>query len=76
MTINFEALLIRDVFIDYEFEEVTYRWDHLGKKIYVKFYGAQERAKPVAPDHRLYREALCSGREITREQYEQGLPRR
>lgn len=76
MAINLEMLLTQDVFIDYDFEEVTYRWDHFEGKIYVKFYGAQERAEPVAPDHRLYNEALCSGREITREQYEQGFPRR
>jgi ribosomal protein S24E len=75
VAIDFEALLTRDVFIDYNFEEVMYRWDHREKKIYVKFYGALERTEPVAPDHRLYREALCSGQEITREQYEKGFPR-
>lgn len=32
MAIDFEALLTRDVFIDYNFEEVMYRWDHREKK--------------------------------------------
>lgn len=73
---DFDVFVMRDVFIDYDFEEVTYRWDHCGQKAYVKFYGDQERAEPVVPDNRLYNEALRFGREITREQYEQGFARR
>ena len=29
----------KDVYIDYSFEEVMYRWDHKAEKIHVKFYG-------------------------------------
>ncbi|TBU92803.1 hypothetical protein [Phytopseudomonas dryadis] len=71
-----EAFAARDIYIDYDFEEVTYRWDHREQKIYVKFYGDQELTDPVAHDNRLYNEALRFGREITREQYEQGFVRR
>lgn len=66
----------RDFYIDYDFEEVTYRWDHRTRTAYVKFYGAEESAKPVAPDSRLYTDSILFGREITREEYEKGFPRR
>jgi hypothetical protein len=66
----------RDVFVDYAFEQVMFRWDHVTKKIYKRFYGESEKAKPVSHDNRLYNDALRFGDEITREQYEQGKPRR
>lgn len=58
-----------DVYIDYPFEEVMYRWDHQQKKIYVRFYGKVENPKPVPHDNRLFNDALLSGDQITREQY-------
>ena len=62
----------RDVFIDYPFEEVTYRWDHAEQKAYVRFYGAMEGEIPVLPDNRLFNDALLYGAEISRQEYEQG----
>lgn len=62
----------RDVFVDYEFEEVMFRWDHQAQKIYMKFYGEAELPDPVPHDSRLYNDALLDGEEISREQYEQG----
>ena len=65
----------RDIYIDYDFEEVTYRWDHLARKCYVKFYGKPEHPQPVPHDNRLHNDALRFGREISREEYERGFPR-
>nr|EUJ16448.1 hypothetical protein RSP673_00085 [Ralstonia solanacearum P673] len=62
-----------DIYIDYPFEEVMFRWDHVEKKAYRKFYGERESG-PVPHDNNLYNEALRSGDEITREAYTTGKP--
>ena len=64
-----QAFVDKDVFIDYSFEEVKFRWDHKEKKIYVRFYGKEESPNPVPYDNRLFNEALLSGEEISSEQY-------
>lgn len=65
----------RDIFVDYPFEEVMYRWDHKRKEIFVKFYGASESEKPVERSNRLFNDALLSGEEITEQQYANGKAR-
>lgn len=65
----------RDVFLGYDFEEVTYRWDHRTKTVFVKFYGAAQSDRPVPPDNRLYNDAILYGREISKEEYEKGFDR-
>ncbi len=65
----------RDVFVDYPFEDVMFRWDHVAEKVYKRFYGEPENPEPVRPDNRLFNDALRFGDEITREQYEKGKPR-
>lgn len=62
-----------DVFIDYPFEMVMFRWDCAEQRIYKKFYGKEEIAEPVLHDGVLFNDALLSGKEITRDQYENGL---
>lgn len=62
----------KDVYIDYPFESVMYRWDYKERKTYVKFYGEQECPVPVPHDNRLFNDALLSGSEITREEYLMG----
>ncbi|AHI32850.1 MULTISPECIES: hypothetical protein [Marinobacter] len=62
----------KDVYIDYSFEEVMYRWDHKAEKIHVKFYGEDEKPDPIPHDNRLFNEALLSGKEITYEEYLEG----
>ncbi|STQ91107.1 hypothetical protein [Iodobacter fluviatilis] len=66
---------IRDVYIDYEYEEVMFRWDHVSQKTYVKFYGESEKHTPVDHKNRLFNDALLSGNEISKEQYENGRVR-
>jgi len=60
----------RDVYINYPFEEVMFRWDHIEQKVYIRFYGKAERRDPILHDSRLFNEALLSGNEISREEYE------
>jgi hypothetical protein len=62
----------KDVFIDYPFENVMYRWDHIERKVYVRFYGEDEKPTPIPHEGRLFNDAILSGDEITRQQYEQG----
>ncbi len=62
-----------DVYINYQFEEVMYRWDHIEQKVYVRFYGEAENPNPVSHDNRLFNGALLSGDQISREQYERGV---
>ncbi|MET1257449.1 hypothetical protein [Aliikangiella maris] len=73
MAINKGELFSRqDVYIDYPFEEVMYRWDHKTEKIYVKFYGEEEKSEPVLYDNRLFNDALLSGQEVTKKVYMRG----
>ena len=73
MAINKGELFSRqDVYIDYPFEGVMYRWDHKAEKIYVKFYGEKEKSEPVPYDNRLFNDALLSGQEIPIEVYMKG----
>lgn len=58
-----------DVFIDYPFEEVLFRWDHVARKVYRRFYGGGESPDPVPQDNRLFNDAILFGNKITREQY-------
>ena len=63
----------RDVFVDYPFDEVMFRWDHAARAVYVKFYGGEESAEPVEVANRLFNDALLFGDEITAPEYERGL---
>jgi hypothetical protein len=62
----------RDVYIDYPFEQVMYRWDRNTRTIYRKFYGSQESPDPVLQDNRLFNDAILYGQEISRDDYERG----
>jgi hypothetical protein len=66
----------QDVYIDYDFEEVMYRYDYKTRKRYVKFYGKKESSRLVPHDNRLYNDALLYGEQITKEKYIKGKPRR
>ncbi|MBO2927706.1 hypothetical protein [Metapseudomonas otitidis] len=70
-----EAFQQRDIYIDYDFEDVMFRWDHRQGQVFVKFYGQSECIEPVPQGNGLYNEALRFGEEITREAYEAGKPR-
>lgn len=62
----------RDIFIDYPFEEVMFRWDHQCELVFRKFYGKQETPESVPHSNRLFNDALLYGEEISEEQYKTG----
>ncbi|WP_434779449.1 hypothetical protein [Neisseria sp. Ec49-e6-T10] len=64
-------LATRDIYIDYDLEEVMFRWDFSKKQAYRKFYNEQEESL-VPINNKLYNEVLLFGDEISKEQYEQG----
>lgn len=64
-----------DVFIDYDFEEVMFRWEAATRKVFRKFYGAQEEPLPIDRTNRLYNEAVDLGKEIDLETYSRGRTR-
>ncbi len=65
---------VRDVYVYDEFEEVKFRWDHLNRKVYCKF--CDDNVEFLTNhDNKLYNDAILSGEEITKEQYEKdGTP--
>jgi len=65
-----EAFREGDVYIDYPFEDVMFRWESETKKVFRKFYGQAE----VEINHtsNLYHDAISAGELITAEQYAQG----
>jgi hypothetical protein len=67
-----EQFKYQDIYVDYDFEEVMFRWDHLEKKIYRKFYGEIEDFDPVPHDNRLFNDALLNGEQIAKEEYIKG----
>lgn len=70
------VFLESDVFIDYPFEEVMFRWDHVAEKVYRRFYGKDESLEPISQSNRLYNDAILYGDQITQEEYRQGKQRR
>lgn len=62
----------QDIYVDYDFENVMFRWDCMEKKIYRKFYGKQESSEPVPHDNRLFNDALLYGSEISLTEYRRG----
>ena len=59
----------RDVYVDYPFESVMFRWDKELKLIFRKFYQEPEEVIPIPDDNRLYNEALNFGDEISLDEY-------
>lgn len=61
-----------DVFVDYPYETVMFRWDFKEKKIYRKFYGEAESIESVPHENKLFNESLRFGDEITATEYLRG----
>ena len=62
----------KNIYVDYPFEEVMFRRDHLNGNIYRKFYGEFEASEPIPYNNQLYNDALLSGDEISPEEYSHG----
>lgn len=64
-----------DVYIDYPFEQVMFRWDLASHQFFRKFYG--ESAEDEVPhDNALLNDAIRFGAETDRERYRAGRPAR
>lgn len=57
-----------DVFIEYDFEDVMFRWDSEEKKIYRKFKD-EDVEHEVSHDSKLFNDATLFGDKITKETY-------
>ena len=68
MAIANERFRDGDVYIDYAFEDVMFRYEHASKRFFRKFYGdAQEQAVPF--DNALLNEAIRGGVEVDAQRY-------
>lgn len=67
-----ERFNFEDIYVDYPFENVMFRWDFSERIIYRKFYGEKEHSGSIPHHNRLYNDALLFGDEITREEYMKG----
>jgi hypothetical protein len=67
-----EIFATQDVYVDYPFEEVMYRWDYKIERVYVKFYGQSERSESISHDNRLFNDALLFGDVISARKYKRG----
>lgn len=64
----------RDIYIDYDFEEVMFRSECATRTLYLKFYG-EKTERNISSNNRLFNEALLYGEEITKERYLNGKSR-
>ena len=63
-----------DVFIDYDFEEVMFRYDHRTQRFFRRFYG-ESKEDEVPHDNRLLNDAMQFGDETDANTYQAGKPR-
>lgn len=62
-----------DVFVDYPFEDVMFRYDHRTRRFFRKFYGESEEHE-VSHSNRLLNDAQRFGDETDAEHYDIGKP--
>jgi len=56
-----------DVFLDYPFEEIKFRFDKASNKVFARRYGQAEVEIKQTNAH--FNEAISSGKVVTKEQY-------
>jgi hypothetical protein len=61
---------VHDVYIDYPFEDVMFRWDHQTHRVFRKFYGEQE--VEIAASSALFHDAISAGDQISADLYAEG----
>jgi hypothetical protein len=62
----------RDIYVDYPLEQVMFRWDHINKVIYRKFYAESEFSEVITSSNGLFNDALRFGTEVTADDYANG----
>lgn len=63
-----KAFIEGDVYIDYPYEDVKFRYDKKTQKVFRRWYGESEEME-VPYDSHLYNDAHSAGWQITREEY-------
>ena len=61
----------RDIFIDYDFEDVMFRYEYQTRRFFRKFYGKTEETE-VSYDNRLLNDAMLFGEETDVQSYHVG----
>jgi hypothetical protein len=56
-----------EVYLDYPFERVKFRWDNASEKVFRRFYGKPETQSSY--ESHLFRDAESTGKLITRDEY-------
>jgi hypothetical protein len=69
-----KAQLDRDVFVDYDYEEMLVRYDHAARRFFCKMYGKAQEVE-VPHDNKLLNDALRFGEETDAQTYQAGKPR-
>lgn len=64
----------RDIFFEYDFEEVLFRYDHKSREFYCKHYGGSLEQN-VKFNNRLLNDSMLFGEEIDETAYEVGKPK-
>ncbi len=64
----------RDIFLDYEFEDVMFRFEAGARRFFRKFYGESKESE-VLHDNRLLNDAMLFGEETDSKTYQQGRPK-
>jgi hypothetical protein len=67
MVVSLEAFGKGDVYIDYPFEDAKFRYEKQTNQVYRRFYGESEAE--IRWDSDLYKQAILSGKQITRDEY-------
>jgi hypothetical protein len=64
-----------DVYIDFPYEEVMFRYEKGTGKVFRKFYG-KTREDEIPAESNLYAEGIIAGTQTTLDEYRRGRPRR
>jgi hypothetical protein len=62
-----EEFIKGDVYIDFPYEDVKFRYENRTGRVFRRFYGEAE--KEIVPDSDLYHDAISAGKQITRDEY-------
>lgn len=71
MGVRSEQFQEGDVYIDYDFEDVLFRFDHASRRVFRKWYGQGDEFE-VPNDNNLYQQAIRFGDAIDAETYQKG----
>jgi hypothetical protein len=74
MSVGNERFRQGDVFIDYAFEDVMFRYDAGSRRFFRRFYG-EAKEDEVPHDNRLLNDAIRFGTETEASSYHLGKPR-